>query len=151
MPILSRETEIAAPAARVWELLEDVRRLPEFSPSTESVVGAPPRLTAVGQTYTQVGTLLGKRMESQWRVTALEPGRRLSSEGSPGLGVHYTITQIIESLDERRTRLRVELDYRLPGGPLGRVAGKAGVEALAARNVEAVLAGLKRVLESGSS
>ena len=146
--MLSREIEIAAPAARVWELLEDVRRLPEFSPNTEAVTGAPERLRAVGETYTQVGTLLGRRMESRWRVVALTPGQRLSSEGSPGLGVRYTITQIVEPLDEHRTRLRVELAYRLPGGPLGRVAGRAGVEALAARNVEAVLAGLKRALEA---
>ena len=86
MPTLTREIEIAAPAHDVWALLEDVRRLPEFSPGTEAVTGAPERLTAVGDTYTQVGTLLGKRMTSRWRVVAIDPGHRLASEGSPGLG-----------------------------------------------------------------
>jgi uncharacterized protein YndB with AHSA1/START domain len=46
---IKRSIDIDAPAERVWDLLEDVRRLPEYSASTDEVREAPERLTTVGQ------------------------------------------------------------------------------------------------------
>jgi uncharacterized protein YndB with AHSA1/START domain len=91
--VIKRCVDIAAAPERVWELLEDVRRLPEYSASTDEVRGAPERLTTVGQEYEQVGRMLGVKLTSRWRVTAIEPGQLLSNEGSLAPGVRYTLTQ----------------------------------------------------------
>jgi len=146
---IKRCVDIAAPAERVWDVLEDVRKLPEYSESTEEVREAPERLTAVGQEYVQVGRLLGVRLSSRWQVTALEPGRLLSSEGSLAPGVRYTLTQWLEPLAADATRLWLEIDYSLPGGALGRFAAKAGAESRAGREAQAVLEGIRSSVEAG--
>src|SRR5579884_1734454 len=97
---MTRSTDIAAPPEKVWDLLEDVRRLPEYSESTSEVRDAPERLTAVGEEYVQVGRILGVKLTSRWRVTALERGKMLASEGSLAPGVRYTLTQRLEPLPE---------------------------------------------------
>jgi carbon monoxide dehydrogenase subunit G len=151
MATIERSIDIAAPPERVWDLLEDVRRLPEYSESTDEVREAPERLTAVGQEYVQVGRLLGMKLTSRWRVTAIDPGRLLSSEGSLAPGVRYTLTQHVEPLDAGRTRLSIDIDYSIPGGALGRLAARAGAEARAGREAQAVLDGIRSTLEASPS
>ena len=148
MPRISRHIDIAAPPARVWALLEDVRRLPEYSASTDEVREAPERLTEVGQHYVQVGRLLGMKLSSRWEVVAIEPGRMLSSVGTLAPGVRYTLTQRLEPLPDNGTRLGIEIDYTVLGGRLGRLAAKAGVEDRAGREAQAVLDGLRASVEA---
>ena len=148
MPIIARSIDIAAPTERVWDLLEHVDRLPEYSAGTKEVRDAPERLTAVGQEYVQVGRLLGVTLTSHWRVTAIEPGRLLSSEGTLAAGVKYQLTQRLESTDDAHSRLSIEIDYTLPGGALGRFAARAGAESRAAREAQAVLEGLRATAEA---
>jgi uncharacterized membrane protein len=148
MATIRKSVEIAAPAAEVWSLLEDVRRLPELSESTEEVRDAPDRLTEPGQQYVQVGRLLGKTYSSTWTVKDIEPGRRIQSEGSVGPGVKYCLTQRLSEPEAGRTRLEITIDYTLPGGVLGRVADHAGVASRAEREAQQVLDGVKRVVEA---
>jgi uncharacterized protein YndB with AHSA1/START domain len=150
VPTLTRSTDIAAPPARVWNLLEDVRRLPEYSENTQEIREAPERITAVGQHYVQVGRLLGVKLTSRWQVIALDPGRLLSSEGSMAPGVRYTLTQRLEPLPDGGTRLVIDITYTIPGGALGRFAARAGAEARAGREAQAVLDGIRATLERSS-
>lgn len=141
MPTVDRSIHIDAPPATVWEVLEDVRRLEDFSPSTTDV-DAPERLTEVGQTFRQRVRLAGRSFESTWRVAEIDPRRRLVVEGSVLPGTHYSMAETLEPADDG-TRLTLTMDYRLPLGPLGRLAGKLGAEARAVEEVEAVLAGVR--------
>ena len=150
MSTIKRNVDIAAPVERVWDLLENVRRLPEYSASTQEVRDAPERLTAVGQEYVQVGRLLGVKLASRWRVTALEPGRLLSNVGTVAPGVCYTLTQRLEPLPGNRTRLWIEIDYTVPGGKLGRLAARAGAEQRAAREAQEVLDGIRATAEAAA-
>lgn len=145
---IRRCVDIAAPAERVWDLLKDVRRLPDYSESTDEVRDAPERLTSVGQEYVQVGRLLGVKLASRWRVTAIEPGRLLRNEGTLGPGSRYTLTQQLDPLPGGGTRLRIEIDYSLPGGALGRLAARAGAEKRADREAQAVLDGIRATAEA---
>lgn len=145
---IRRHTDIAASVDRVWGLLEDVRRLPEYSSSTQEVREAPERLTEVGQSYLQVGKLLGMKVTSRWEVKAIEPGRLLTSVGTLAAGVRYTLTQRLEPMADGRTRLSIDIEYTLPGGRLGRLAARAGVEQRAGREAQAVLDGLRATAEA---
>jgi len=147
---IKRSVDIAAPADRVWDLLEDVRRLPEYSESTDEVRNAPERLTAVGQEYEQVGRILGVKLTSRWRVTELEPGRLLGNEGTMGPGVRYRLKQWLDPLPGGGTRLSIEIDYTVPGGKLGRLAARSGAERRAAREAQAVLDGIRSTVEASA-
>jgi carbon monoxide dehydrogenase subunit G len=147
MASLVKCIDIAVPATDVWALLEDVRRLPEFSPSTEAVTDAPDRVTARGQTFTQTVRKLGRCFRSRWRVTDIDPGRMLAIEGSIGLGATYRLTEEVAAMSATTSRLRLTVDYQLPFGLLGRLAARAGVERLAAGEASQVVEGLKALLE----
>jgi uncharacterized membrane protein len=142
--------DIRAPLSEVWDLLLDVRRLPEISPSTVAVAG-PRRLRRVGDRFDQTVRLAGKRFTSTWEVTELQERRRLQVTGSVLPGTRYSMT---EQLDERpgdRTRLTLEIDYSLPFGPLGRLAAKLGAERRALDEADGVLAGIARLTEAGDA
>jgi len=148
MAIIQRSVVIDRPAADVWAVLEDVRRLPELSASTIEVTEAPERLTHAGQRFRQVVRAVGRRFDSEWEVLELEAERRLVIEGSVGYGVRYRLIETLEPLDAGSTRFEVCIDYRLPFGPLGKVAERLGVSRLAEQEAGEVAAGLKRVVES---
>ncbi len=150
MATIEHAQVIDRPAGEVWAILEDVRRLPELSRSTVEVRDAPDRLTSVGQTFTQVVTVVGKRFESTWVVTAFEAGRSFAIEGDVGYGVRYCLRESIEPLGEDRCRFRLLITYSLPLGALGRLAGRLGVERRAAAEAAEVVEGLKAVAEAAS-
>jgi uncharacterized membrane protein len=149
VPTIEQAIEIDRSAEAVWAVLEDVRRLPEFSVSTVAVRDAPERLTAPGQTFHQEVKLLGRRFDSEWVVTALEPGRSLTIEGDVGYGVRYCLTESLEELGPDRCRFGLHIDYRLPLGVLGKVAGRLGVERRAEAEAGEVVAGMKALVERG--
>jgi len=148
MAVIVKSVEIERPASEVWAVLEDVRRLPEFSPNTREIRNAPERITEVGQTFCQVVKLLGKRFESDWTVTELDPGRRLGIKGSVGFGAHYHLREDVEPLGDVRCRFSITIDYELPLGGLGRLASRLAVERRADSEAAGVLAGLKELVES---
>lgn len=147
MPTIEQEDVIECPAAAVWSILEDVRRLPELSASTTEVRDAPERLTSPGQSFEQVVRFAGRRFESRWHVLGIEAGRSLSIEGDVGYGVRYTLTEQVEALGDDRCRFRLHITYRLPLGPLGRLANRLGVEQRARAEAGAVVSNLKALAE----
>ena len=147
MSRIVRSTDIARPAGSVWAVLEDVRRLPEFSPSTERILAAPERLTEPGQRFTQIVRQLGRCFESEWQVLAVEPGTRLQIEGSVGYGVTYRLDEVLERTSPTSCRMTLTVDYKLPFGVLGKLASKLGVERLAEHEAGLVLEGLKALVE----
>jgi hypothetical protein len=148
MGVIERSVDVRADPERVWDMMVDVRRLPEVSAHTCEVRDAPVRLTRVGERFIQVVVAVGKRFESEWSVTHFEPGHALSIEGSVGFGVRYCLSQWVDPVGPRTSRLRVRIDYKLPFGPLGKVASKLGVERLAAAEAEQVIAGIAAMAEA---
>lgn len=142
-----RHVDVDAPPAVVWEVLADVRLLPQLSSGTVEV-RAPDRLEQPGQTFEQTVELAGRRFTSTWTVLELEPARRLVIEGSVLPGTRYRMCEELTELDGGRCRFTLTMDYRLPFGPLGRLAGRLGAERRAADEAVEVLDGVRRLAES---
>ena len=147
---IERSVDIDAPAHAVWAVLEDVRRLPDFSPSTVAV-DAPARLSKAGQTFTQTVRLAGRSFTSTWTVTEIAPGTRLVIEGSVLPGTHYEMAESIRATGDASTTFTLVMDYHLPFGPLGRLAGKLGAEQRAVEEAELVLDGVRRSAEAATA
>lgn len=148
MGVIERSLVVTTEPSQVWAVLVDVASLPRVSPHTVEVRDAPAQLTRRGERFTQVVVAAGKRFESVWEVNRFDPGKALAIEGSVGFGVRYCLTQSVEPAGPGRSTLTVRIQYRLPFGPLGRVAARLGVERLAGTEAEQVLANIAALAEA---
>ena len=81
----STSTEIAAPAERVWAVMHDVDRWPEWTPSITSVRRLGDRPLAVGN---RVIIRQPKFPPALWTVTVVEPGHMFTwCSVAPGLRI----------------------------------------------------------------
>lgn len=137
---------IDAPADAVWDVLVDVEQLPSISPSTVSVRSSG-KLARVGDSFDQTVRLAGRRFTSSWSVTRFEPGTAITVTGSILPGVRYCITEDVAPIDDDRSTLTVSVEYSLPLGVLGRLAGRLGAERKALAESKVVIDGIARLTE----
>jgi uncharacterized protein YndB with AHSA1/START domain len=108
--------EIDAPAERVWQVMSDTDRWPEWTPSVRSIkrLGAGP--FAVGQ---RAVIRQPKFPPASWKITGIEPGRSFTwVSAAPGLRV--TAHHWVEPTP-RGSRATLSLDLQ---GPLGGLFGR---------------------------
>lgn len=75
---LSAEATIQAPPDRVWALVTDFARLPEWSPELVRMVALKPGGLRVGQWYLGINRRKAVVWPTRSVVSALEPGRRIA-------------------------------------------------------------------------
>ena len=148
---IARERTISAPAARVWEVVAEAERLPEWyarAASAEVLEGA--------------GFGRRQRIRSQWRgqdsevdqvVTAFEPGRllewrheaeRLGGQPAPRFALETVVRIELEAKGLDATRVVLESRQR-PADPEKEQAMRGNSEYLA-RTLEESLERLERLL-----
>lgn len=141
MPTMTRTIDIDASVANAWQVLRDVSMLPELSPGTVAIEVDGP-LDQVGQTFRQTVSLAGRSWTSTWTVTDIDPPHRLELDGSLVPGVAYQLVEQLCELGPTTCRLEVAAEYRLPFGPLGRLASKLAVEQRVSSELDGVLRGV---------
>ena len=75
---LRAEDTVAAPPAYVWELLTDLRRMPDWSPELLRMIPLKPGGLRVGQWYLGLNRRKAVVWPTRSVVTVLEPGRTLA-------------------------------------------------------------------------
>lgn len=146
MARIERQIEVDRPPAEVFSVLTDLDRLPEWTTivvETRDVSDLPLRR---GCTFRQTLRVLGREVESDWRVTELDPPRHVAYEAAAPGGGTLTMRQSVAPHDAG-SRVALELDYEFPGGWLGEMLDRAVVEQHNEREADASLDRLKRLLE----
>ncbi len=137
----SVEVEIDAPPKRVWEVLTDVARWPEWAETVTSVT----RLDEGPLTLNSRARVEQPKLPpTEYVVTELSPGQSFTWVAkSPG--VRTIARHDVESLPRGRTRVRLAVEQ---AGPLGKVMGRLFFKGLTDRYLAAEAAGLKARSES---
>lgn len=106
------------------------------------------RELSVGDTFKQTLRLGGANTKIQWTVLELDEPTRAVWEGS---GPARSKASVVYSLAESRGRTTFDYtnSFELPGGPVGRLAGRVASAAKGRAEAEKSLDALKRLLESG--
>jgi uncharacterized membrane protein len=148
--LIDEHVHVLAPPDRVFALLTDLRRLPEWAESVVSTDPISAEPMATGHRFRQHVRILGRPLDIDVDVTEVSregPVRAVAYEAAGPGGAWARMRQRVVPEDEG-CRVEVELAYVLPGGAVGRLAGRAFGERVNERVARRSLAALKRLVES---
>ncbi|HEX8051348.1 MAG TPA: SRPBCC family protein [Thermoleophilaceae bacterium] len=152
MTKLERAIEIDAPRERVYEVLTDPRCLGEWVTIQEELEEAPEGDLVEGDTLRQRMKVAGQRFKLAWTVVEVDPPTRIVWEGCGPVGSKARAVYELEESARGGTRFSYLNEYAMPGGPLGRLAGRAVTKASggeADRSLERLKALVERRVAAG--
>lgn len=144
MPMtMNASIEIARPAAAVFDYIANMELNTTWQAGMRKcrVTSAPP--LAVGSTYEQVASFMGREVKSSFVVTALDPGRSITIETVEST-FPIKVTRTVEPLGEDRARVSASI-VGGPGGFMGLLAPL--MKRMAQRTVRGDYRRLKSLLE----
>ena len=121
---VERTVRIKAPPERVYDVVMDPARLADWVTIHHHLEDAPNGPLKEGSKLTQCLKLAGKKFKVRWTVVENEPCVRVVWEGRGPVASHARVVYEFSG-DASHTNFNYVNEYDLPGGPLGRVAGRA--------------------------
>jgi uncharacterized membrane protein len=106
-------TEVDAPADRVWAVLGDYRRDPDWRAGVTTMDPAPARAAVVGQTTDERMRFAGRSYRNGGLVESVGPGRELRWRTTSGVDADGS--RAVDELPGGRCRVRVETHVRPHG------------------------------------
>jgi carbon monoxide dehydrogenase subunit G len=142
---LEREIHIDAPPEAVYDTLMDPGCLGSWVTIQDELLQAPEGDLEKGDELVQRCKVAGQRFKLRWKVEQANRPHKTIWNGKGPLGSKARVTYDLAENDGG-TRFTYTNEYDLPGGPVGRLAGKAVVGASGAE-ADRTLARLKRLIE----
>ncbi|MCA9649570.1 MAG: SRPBCC family protein [Myxococcales bacterium] len=113
--------EIDRPAEPVFRYLADFENNPQWQGGMQSCRWTSDEAGVVGATYVQEARFLGRRIDTYFVVTELEPGRRISIESTQST-FPIQVTRSVQPLGEGRCRVTAHVRGQ-PGWPMSMMSG----------------------------
>jgi carbon monoxide dehydrogenase subunit G len=142
---VKREIRIDAPPRRVYDVVMDPARLEDWVTIHHHLEDAPNGSLKKGSKLTQCLKLAGRKFNVRWTVVENDPCRKVVWEGRGPVMSHAQVEYRFEP-DGEGTRFSYVNQYDLPGGPLGRIAGRT-VSRVTTREVDGSLQKLKALVD----
>ena len=146
MAKLERTIEIDAPPEAVYDVLTDPKCLGEWVTIQEELVEAPEAPLEPGDCVVQRMKVVGKSFEVTWDVEVADRPKKVRWSGGGPMGSKARATYELSSNGNGGTKFSYLNEYDVPGGPIGRVAGRALVSA-SGKEADATLERLKQFIE----
>jgi uncharacterized membrane protein len=144
---VERDIRIDAPPRRVYDVVMDPGRLKDWVTIHHHLEDAPSAPLEQGSELTQCLKLAGRKFNVHWTVVENDPCKRVVWEGRGPVGSHARVAyEFGESSNGDCTDFHYANEYDLPGGPLGRIAGR-GVARVTQKELEHTLQRLKAITE----
>lgn len=144
MPLIHKEITINAPAERIFDVLKEPRRLPEYAPGVAEVTDIHETPERIGDTFKAVYSVMSLKMPLKFEVKELvEPSKSVAQMDGQMQGEWVWTLQS----QGPATHVVVETNYRLKLGLLGRALNAVLVERMNEKNMEQMLANLKVLVE----
>ncbi len=116
MAVVEQSAEIAAPAAVVFDYVDDFSKTRDWMYGLDRIEPVTDRTRCVGAEYDGV-MKVGVALRARIRCTAREPHRLL--ELTSVKGIRNTQRWTFTDLGGGRSRVDARISYTLPGGPAG--------------------------------
>jgi uncharacterized protein YndB with AHSA1/START domain len=142
---LEREIHIDAAPEEVYSTLMDPDCLGDWVTIQDKLLEAPEGDLEQGDELVQRCKVAGQRFKLRWKVEKADRPRKTVWTGRGPLGSKARVTYDLAENDGG-TRFKYTNEYDLPGGPVGRIAGKAVVGA-SGHEADRTLERLKKLIE----
>ena len=146
MAKLERTIEIDASPEEVYDVLTDPNCLGEWVTIQDRLVSAPDPPLEKGDCVVQQMKVVGKKFEVSWDVEVAERPSKVRWTGSGPMGSKARATYELSSNGNGGTKFSYTNEYDMPGGPVGKMAGKAMTSA-SGKEADATLKRLKEFVE----
>ena len=146
MPVTERSIVINAPVEKVFAVIDDLRRVPEYMHGVVRTADIKQTPRRIGDTMRLTYSVMGLRFPMKATVLEREENKRgvIKMEG----GMNGTITGTYEPQGSA-TKVTWRFDYTMKGGILGKAVNALLVERMNERNAEVSLENLKMICEAG--
>jgi carbon monoxide dehydrogenase subunit G len=138
-------TRVAVPPKRLYDVIMDPARLQDWVTIHHRLEGSPPSPLKKGSKLTQSLKLAGKKFKVHWTVVENEPCKCVLWEGRGPVASRARVEYRFKPNGDG-TDFSYLNEYDLPGGALGRFAGKA-VARVTQKELEGSLQRLKSLVE----
>ena len=145
MLTIHKSIDIDAPAERVFAILADPERLPEYAPGVTSVENIRQTEQHLGDSFRATYAVLGLHFTMSCTVTEHEPPTKSTTRFEGGMKGTWTWRL---SPRGKSTCLTTEMEYEMAGGILGKAMNAVLVERMNEKNAERMLENLKLVSEA---
>jgi carbon monoxide dehydrogenase subunit G len=142
---IERSIEIAASPEAVYDLVMDPSRLGDWVTVHEELLQAPNGVLDKGDELKQKLKVAGQAFKVSWTVSTAHRPHDIEWDGRGPLGTKARVSYDLEPRGDG-TCFNYVNEYDLPGGPLGKLGGKA-FERKAAKEADRTLVKLKGLLE----
>ncbi|GAA4953052.1 type II toxin-antitoxin system Rv0910 family toxin [Actinoplanes utahensis] len=135
MPKVSVTATATAEPDKVWQVVTDLPRTPEWNSMHQGFTGDVPATVVAGTTYKQKVKLMGMPAEMNWRVVTADAPNRLEMAGDGPMGVKAKNRFVIEP-EGSGSKITYEMEFAGPAlnGPMAAMlekqAGPAAKQAL---------------------
>ncbi|HUY10070.1 MAG TPA: SRPBCC family protein [Candidatus Dormibacteraeota bacterium] len=145
MPEAGGRITVPVSQEEAWNFAADVRNAPRWVFGVREVAGDLRHPLLPGD-HLKVRLLAGGRVaDSEWTVGRCDRPTFLSSQGH-ALGATGTLQIECLALGPNSAEVRYRLSYQLPGGPLGALAGRFGIQGILDVQARHSLSTLRRLL-----
>lgn len=144
--VVSQSIVIDAPIERVWEIVMDPDRLADWVSIHRSVAEVPDDDLKRGSTFRQEMRLKGVPLKVRWEVTECDAPRQARWQGDGPAGSKATIVYEL-SENGGGTRFDYKNEFDVPGGKIGKMAGRAFNATSGNREAKRSLKRLKELIE----
>lgn len=147
MAEIHKSATIEGSVERVFDFVDDPGKIPSYTPNVERVADVVRSEKRVGDTFRIIYKVMGVTFDEKFKVTDYErPNRvRFTFEG----GMTGTFAYTFEN-EAGRTRVNVDVDYELAGGPLGKAIDAAVLHRTNEKTIEKQLQNLQTAIATGA-
>ncbi len=142
MAEIHKSTTVAEPIEKIFEIVDDPTNFSKYVPNVDDVVDVRRSESRVGDTFRVIYKVLGVTFDEKFTVTDYERPNRIKSTFSGGMTGTFAWT--FEPQGEG-TKINVDVDYQLAGGPLGKAVDRLMLERVNEKAIEDTLKNLGRV------
>ncbi|MGA7172676.1 MAG: SRPBCC family protein [Candidatus Dormiibacterota bacterium] len=145
MPEAGGRITVPVSQEAAWDFAADVRNAPRWVFGVREVTGDLRHPLLPGD-HLKVRLLAGGRAaDSEWTVGRCDRPTFLSSRGH-ALGASGTLQIECSALGPNSAEISYRISYQLPGGPLGALAGRLGIQGILDAQAKHSLSTLRRML-----